>query len=299
MIKVTIDDAAVKKMLRDMPATASRAAEHALDQTAWAIYREIGAEINRVFDRPAPYTKRSLKVTKTRNHNMVASVWFKEPDRMVAHYLLPQVEGTVRELKGFERALYRNKFIPSRTLKLDRYGNVSVGLLKQILSVLGRAELTPGYQANTTTKSTKRNKKDRDFVWLPAGSRRGKLPPGVYRRVVRGQSLSSKQRRKQTAFGTYQQGKRKAVVRASGLQPVLISGKQRARTKPRLKFYDIASRVYRLRFNTLFFAKFNALVGRILGLSLRLSPGRLPMPFDRGRARLLGWLLLACRATSS
>lgn len=275
MIKVTIDDAAVKKMLRDMPATASRAAEHALDQTAWAIYREIGAEINRVFDRPAPYTKRSLKVTKTRNHNMVASVWFKEPDRMVAHYLLPQVEGTVRELKGFERALYRNKFIPSKFEKLDRYGNVSVGLIKQILSVLGRAELTPGYQSNLTAKSGKRNKKARDFVWLPAGSRRKQLPPGVYRRVVRGTAATSRQIKKSgvtakiyngqrvAGFGTWQQGKRKAVVRAAGLQPVLISGKQRARTKPRLKFYDIASRVYRLRFNTLFFAKFNTLVGRL------------------------------------
>jgi hypothetical protein len=145
-----------------------------------AIHRELKATISRVFQDPAPYTKNSLKVTKTRNHNMQASVWFKEPDRMGDHYLLPQVEGGERKEKGFERALSHTKFIPSDHLPLDRYGNVAPGLIRQILSVLGRAELAQGYQterfqANRTRKIAIRNPKGRDFAWLPKGGGGSKL----------------------------------------------------------------------------------------------------------------------------
>lgn len=267
MIKVTVDDREVKKLLKNMPKTAQRAAEHALDQTAWAIYKELNETIPKVFGNPVPYTRRSLKVTKTKNHNMMASVWFKEPDRMTDHYLVPQVEGSERELKGFERALGRNKFIPSKHLKLDRYGNISLGLTRQILSVLGRAELTSGYQANLTAKSAKRNIKQRDYVFLPRGSRRGALPPGVYQRVAdRFQGFNSaKFRRSQGKFGTYQRGKTvgkfSSIIRARGLKPVIIIGRQHAKTTPRLKFYDIAAQVYQAKFRALFFAKFSSLVG--------------------------------------
>lgn len=273
MITVKIDDKAVKKLMASLPQVAGRAAEHALDQTAWAIYRAIGAEIVSVFDRPTPYTKRSLKVTKTKNHNMIASVWFKEPDRMEDHYLVPQVEGSERKLKGFERGLYKNKFIPSRHQDLDRYGNVSAGTLRQILSALGRAEAHDGYQANRTKKSARRNNKmrDRDYVWMPKGAGGGKMPPGVYRRVLRGDEISSKQKRflsKQLkagrmSAGAYQQTKGgSSFAKAKGLVPVLIVGRQHAKTQPRLKFYDIAAQVYDDQFAAIFFARFNSLVSK-------------------------------------
>jgi len=266
MINITIDDAAVKRLLRDMPKTAQRAAEHALDQTAYHIYQEITKELPRIFHRPTPYTLRSLKYTKTRNHNMQASVWFRDPDRMEDHYLAPTVEGTERKLKGFERGMYKRKFIPSKYLKLNQYGNVSAGLYRQILSVLGRAELTPGYQANRTAGSVRRNIKQRDFVFLPRGSARRKLPPGIYQRVAdKGKGLNSATfRRKQANFGTYQKGKTRGkisqIIRARGLRPVLLIGKQHEKTRPVFKFYDIADRVYAARFSPLFFARFNSLV---------------------------------------
>lgn len=269
MINITIDDRKVKKLLRDMPKTAQRAAEHALDQTAYFIYREETEEIVRVFDKPTPYTRRSLKYTKTKNHNMLTSVWFKEPDRMTDHYLVPQVEGTERKYKGFERAMNKNKFIPSRHLKLDAYGNVSVGLFRQILGVLGRAERTAGYQANLTAKSHKRNIKQRDFVYLPSGSRKGALPPGIYQRVSqKGKGYNSAAfRRSQGNFGTYQRGKTMGkisqIIRARGLRPIMLIGRQHARTKPRLKFYAIAVKVYGAKFNHIFHARFNDLVSKL------------------------------------
>ena len=268
MINITIDDKAIKRMLQTMPKTAIRAAEHALDQTAYAIHKEITATLPKVFNSPTPYTKRSLRYTKTRNHNMTASVWFREPGT-AEHYLVPQVEGTERHLKSSEKALYKQKFVPSRSLQLDRYGNVSWGVWKQILSVLGRAEMTAGYQANVTKKSARRNTKQRDYIFLPRGSKSGKLPPGIYRRVaVAGKTVDAKVSRRFGLLGakTYQYGRSKgkfqSITRARGLQPVLIKGRQHAKTTPRLPFYTIAGKVYDDKFESLFYAKLNQLVAR-------------------------------------
>lgn len=258
MITVTIDDREVKKLLAALPATASRAAEKAIDQTAKAIKKAIRKELRRVFDRPTPYTLNSLKVTLTKNHNMIASVWFKEPDRMGQHYLVPQVDGGERELKGFERSIGQQQFIPGKAVKLNAYGNISTGQIRQIMSVLGLAD-RPGYQANVTTKSAKRNTKQRDYVYLP--NRWGKLPPGIYRRTTKGVASTAGQRRKaKVGFGTYETGKRKAVVRARGLEPIMLVGRTGASVKPLLDFYGISQRTYDANFKKLFLYHFNTLV---------------------------------------
>lgn len=269
MIKVTIKDKEVKALIASLDKKAMRAAEQALDKTAVAIAKEIQATMKRVFDNPVPYTLNSLKVDKTKNHNMKASVWFKEPERMSQHYLVPQVEGGTRKEKGFERAIDHIKFIPSEYLQLDRYGNVKPQLIRQILSVLGKAEIASGFQANRTKQSATRNQKDRDFVWLPRGAGGGKLPPGIYRRVIRGNQISAKQKRflnrqiksGRMSAGTYQQTKGgSSIARAKGLMPVLIVGRQRAPIKPRLPFYDIARQVYDRDFRRTFDAILASLV---------------------------------------
>jgi hypothetical protein len=276
MITVKIDDKQVRRLIASLDKHAIRAAEQALDKTAVAIAKEIQSTMKRVFDSPVPYTINSLKVTKTKNHNMVASVWFKDPERMSQHYLVPQVEGGQRKEKGFERATGSKKFIttptkfiPSEHLTLDKYGNVKPQLIRQILSVLGAAEISSGHQANLTKKSAVRNQKDRDFVWLPRGAGGGKLPPGVYRRVIRGNQISAKQKRflnrqikaGRLKAGTYQQTQGgSSIARAKGLMPVLIVGKQRAPIKPLLPFYDIAAQVYQREFRRTFDAIFSTLV---------------------------------------
>ena len=97
-------------MLTASPQLANRAAELALDATAKAIRDEVKTTMPRVFDRPTPYTLNSLQVTPTHNHNMTAMVWFKDPDRMGQHYLVPQVDGGPRKLKGFERGLGNQEY---------------------------------------------------------------------------------------------------------------------------------------------------------------------------------------------
>ena len=259
MFSVTIKDKGVRDLIKALPKSAGRAAEIALDKTAKDIKQAEIKEMQRVFDRPVRYTLNSLRVTPTRNHNMRASVWFKEPDRMGQHYLVPQVEGGPRKTKGFERALDDKMFIPGKFARMTRAGNVSPGQIRQIMSVLGKAERYAGYQANITARSAKRNKKQRDYVQI--FKRHGRLLPGVYQRFSRpGHGIKS---------GTYQALQRgtgrvairdertgrivgwkkkkrsfHTAIRARGLRPILLEGHQRKAVKPLLDFYGVANRVY-------------------------------------------------------
>jgi len=239
----------VRTMLAAAPKQASRAAEIALDFTAKAIRDDLKKEMRTVFDRPTPFTLNSLQVTPTRGHNMQASVWFKEPARMGQHYLVPQVEGGARKLKGFERGVDLGELIPTRIgAKLDRYGNISAGQIKQIMSVLGKAETSAGYMANITARSRKRNTKERDYVVID-GQQRGRLPLGVYQRVQSGVGFGAKTKRTfLDRSKSYQKGRTRgrfaSVIRARGLKPILLEGHTGHAVKPLLDFYGVAHRTF-------------------------------------------------------
>ena len=251
--------AQVKNMLELVPKQAQRACELALDQTVRDMRTEVRATMTRVFDQPTRHTLNSLQVSLTQRHVLEASVWFKPPDRMGKHYLVPQVEGGTREYRGFERALGKTYMMPGRGAKLDQHGNVTAGKIRQMLSVLGRAERAVGDSANITADSRKRNTKVRDYVWITR--RRGKLPPGVYERYVTGEQLTRKQRRGvQDKSRAYQQGRRREVVRARGLRSLFIEDKSR-RIKPQLPFYEVAGKVADQRFELLFWSHFDRLIG--------------------------------------
>lgn len=247
----------VQQMLATMPKAARRAAELALDATAQAIRDEIRRTMPLVFDRPTPYTLNSLKITPTRGHNLQASVWFKEPPRMGAHYLVPQVEGGVRALKGFERALGQQEFTPAMGARINQYGNVSPGQIRQILSVLKLAERSAGYSANLTARSAKRNRKDRDYVLIT--KQQGRLLPGIHQRFQTGVGFGHKTKRT-LPFGTWQKGRTRgrfaSVVRAKGLRPVLLMGRTGKQVKPRLDFYTIGHKEFQRRFGPLFWNHF-------------------------------------------
>ena len=264
MISITIDDKAVKAMLKALPKQASRAAEQALDFTALRIGYEIYTQMLRVFDRPNMYTLNSLKVTKTKGHNMQASVWFKDPERMGQHYLVPQVDGGRRKLKGFERALGNDEYVPGVGAKLDQYGNISPGQIKQILSVLGKAQTSAGYDANLTAKSAKTNKRSRDYVVIKPGNR-GHLNPGVYQRYQTGVGFGAKTKRTMP-FGEYQKGRTRgrfsSVVQAKGLRPIMLVGRTGRAVRPLLPFYKIAHATYDKYFIARFTTEFQRLTAR-------------------------------------
>lgn len=265
MFKLTVDDKAVTALLRAMPKVAGRAAEIALDKTAKDIKVEMISTMKKVFTNPTRYTLNSLKVTRTQNHNMQASVWFKEPDRMGQHYLVPQVDGGPRKYKGFEHGLGRKMMVPAVGAKILKHGAVSYGQLRTILSVLGRAERTAGYSANITARSSKRNRRARDYVRIKRKYRG--LYPGVYERYQTGVGFGAKTKRT-FAHGhkVYQKGRRRgrfaSVIQARGLRPVLLEGKQKASIKPLLPFYKVAGKVGTKQFKYHFYREFDRLLAR-------------------------------------
>ncbi len=262
---MTIDDKRVRDLMKALPQQANRAVEIALDKTAKDVKAAVLDKMKSAFDRPTPYTLRSLQVTLTQNHNMRSSVWFKDPDRMGQHYLVPQVEGGPRRYKGFELGLGSKMMVPAMGAKILKSGAVSYGQLRQILSVLGGAERTAGFSANITSRSSSRNRKSRDYVRIRK-KHRG-LYPGVYERYKTGAGFGAKTRRTfVSGHKVYQKGRRRgrfsSVVQARGLRPVLLEGKQKAPIKPLLPFYAIAQSVHAKKFSKHFDVAFNKLLAK-------------------------------------
>lgn len=245
----------VEEMLKRFPDKARKAASTALNQTAFAIKKESSNEISRSFKSPVPYTKRSAAYDKATPNDLTAKVYHVEPERMEDHYLTPQVEGGPRKLKGFERGIGLGELVPAMVgAQMDSRGNMSVGQIKQIVSVLGKAETSSGYASNITKRSARRNTKQRDYIVINKGNRSG-LIPGVYQRFAQiGRAIDSKTSRKFGLKGAraYQYGRSKgkwqSITRARGLRPVLLVGRTGRNVKPLYDFYGMAQRVHKKEF---------------------------------------------------
>jgi len=241
----------VERLLAQYPEKAKRACAVALTLTGKEVKKAEQAAMRSVFSNPVAYTLNSLQLDPATYEKLKAVVWFKSPDRMGAHYLVPQVEGGPRRLKGFELAIGLGELIPGQGARMTAAGNISIGQIRQFLSVLGRAERAAGYTANASTRSRTKNRKQRDYIILPR--KHGKLYPGVYQRVSTGQAVHPKVRRAiSDKSKAYQRGKRTAAIRARGLKPILIKGKQGGSVQPRLDFYKIAREVQRKFFAVTF-----------------------------------------------
>ncbi|MES2231822.1 MAG: hypothetical protein V4600_10370 [Pseudomonadota bacterium] len=117
-------------------------------------------------DRPTPTTLNSLFVkmaTKTR----AAQVYFKDSWASgipADTYLQQAVSGGLRPHKRFEKSLIARgvmrsgQFAVPTTAFMNQYGNVSRGTMLKILSGLGAAESTRGYQANASDSAKSRRK---------------------------------------------------------------------------------------------------------------------------------------------
>lgn len=117
-------------------------------------------------DRPTPTTLNSLFVkmaTKTR----AAQVYFKDSWASgipADTYLQQAVGGGLRPHKRFEKSLIARgvmrsgQFAVPTTAFMNQYGNVSRGTMLKILSGLGAAESTRGYQANASDSAKSRRK---------------------------------------------------------------------------------------------------------------------------------------------
>lgn len=126
-------------------------------------------------DRPTPTTMSSLFMRPATKKNAQARVWFKDQwasgipaDR----YLQRAVIGGARTHKRFEQALISkgimrpNEHAIPADWALNGYGNVPRGLITKVLSALGAAETTSGFQANATGSRRSRRKGNADRYFL-------------------------------------------------------------------------------------------------------------------------------------
>ena len=121
------------------------AAMKAVNTTANIARKAVYDEMRKVFDRPTPYTMRSVWIDYATKERLSADVYIKdEGGKGVApvKYLWPEVYGGRRNQKGFERLLSSEGYIQSDEflmpwkVKKDQYGNVTGGTIQKILSGL-------------------------------------------------------------------------------------------------------------------------------------------------------------------
>lgn len=168
----------------------------ALTRTAQAVKEAEIREMVDVFDRPTPYTLNALFVRPATKQNLTAYVWLKDsrassggtPDK----YLNPQIHGGFRREKGFEAALQRVGalppgwvVVPGAACRLDAFGNISRGLIVQILSYFRTFDVA-GYSANITAegkaKLARGTKRAQGFAYFVGRPGDGKLPLGIWQR---------------------------------------------------------------------------------------------------------------------
>lgn len=183
----------------------------ALTRTALDIREEVKREMRAVFDRPTRFTLDAVYVNpalgsqpvpgalygeglKRRGSNakfLQAEVELKDDFGYSEPYLRAQVTGGQRRLKGLEIALKAAGILPAgwvavpgKDTRRDAYGNVTGGLVRQVMSQLRLARID-GDKTNLSFDARKqinaqRKAGGRFFVVKPGA--KGKLLPGVYQR---------------------------------------------------------------------------------------------------------------------
>ncbi len=236
-VKANVDEVRKRLVLDEKQLVVAQ--RKALAGIAGATKAEITAEMGRVFDRPTPYTLRSLYM-RVEKERLESEVWFKDQvdagkGTAATQYLTPQVYGGGRGLKRFELALQRIHVLPAGMYavpapgaKFDAYGNINRGQIVQILSYLS-AFGEQGYRANMTAarraKLKRGTAKTRGFEYIVIRPGTRNLRPGIWERT-------------QTAFG-------------AGMRPVLWFVRAPSYHK-RLKFFEIAEQVHGRDFEQLF-----------------------------------------------
>lgn len=220
---------ALRDELQNLEKQKAFATRVAITRLSARVAAEERKAIATVFDRPTPFTLRSvLNVQRNTGTGYVRVVKIRDeaakgtaPEK----YLAAQVEGGERRAKRFERAFrfidfQNNEFtdrqmfaVPGRGANLDAYGNVPGSRIVRILSAIKAAQPTAGYEANITDKSKKRySKRERYFM--------GKAGPG---------------RRTMAIWERHGPGLR-------NIKPVFVAVEQ-PRYKPRLDFFGIGERL--------------------------------------------------------
>ena len=177
-----------------------------ITRTAVEVRKQMQTDLDRIFDRPTPFTRRQLKYVPATADNLAGGVGFNifgvseapgSPMRFkfdpvddaysppASKYLRAQIQGGARRQKRAEVALERVLAlprgwvaVPGERAKIDAYGNQSVGEIKQILAFFNAASnLSGSFQNMTPETRAKRLKGTRkkagfDYFLVRPGEKR-------------------------------------------------------------------------------------------------------------------------------
>lgn len=161
--KVEVDFSKAKALLARLSGPETRqAVAEALNDAAWEGRRVLQQEVERSFDRPTPYIRRSIQVSRKATADRLESVVSAEymggkgiePEKI----LRAEIFGGQRRAKRSEVALRRvgilpegYAIVPGQKAPLDDYGNVRGSFIVQLISYF-QAFGEQGYRANMTDK---------------------------------------------------------------------------------------------------------------------------------------------------
>lgn len=201
----------LKRTLSDAPREIQVAAQRALLKTAHGIREAEIAEMQRVFDRPTRWTLGAVRVKAT--SRFTVEVGILDPDgyyKRAANYLGTQIEGGQRRHKAMEKSLQKwgvmpeGMFaVPGAGAKIDAFGNMSSGQIRQILSWFHAAENWAGSTQNMTDatrdKRRKGTRKSIGFEYFAVVKdtslfyhNKSLKQPGIYQRFFFGQGKAIK-----------------------------------------------------------------------------------------------------------
>lgn len=185
-VQVETDLAAVARQVKKAGRQLPFAMSLAMNRVTNEVRKELEAHINRDFDRPTPYTQRSLYSRYSTKRKLEAEVKLKDipigksrysSDQNLGHeFVSGAATGTTRNFTGLERWLYGKGYIssgeyvaPHANAKLDAYGNLSRGWLSRILSHLRINPDSTQWRSNSKRSVAKRTRAG-TFFWSPGGN---------------------------------------------------------------------------------------------------------------------------------
>ena len=175
-----------RALITTFPNEIKTAMRNAINDTARDVMKREEQEIVSVFNRPTPKIQHPFFVAKATKTNLVAEVKIKDVygrfGNAFPNTLKPHIHGyrTTREAKGMERAL-RHKgllgsdefLVPSRTMKLNQYGNIPGAMASKMLNDLWVFHGVPGYDSDTSERKRK-------YMWGEVTARNGRTTKGIW-----------------------------------------------------------------------------------------------------------------------
>ncbi len=210
MISIKVDMIGMdtlKAQIGGMGKQVNYAAAVALTATAKKAQAAMPAALDRALDRPTPFTKTSVFVSPANKNNLAATIGFKD---RAATYMARQIAGGTLNpgSKGLK--------LPA-SIALNQYGNIPKGIIAQLIAV---AKKEGKGLTKRKSRLIKVSNKVELFYGDPADVGGHKFPPGIYKRIDRGN------------------GRRQLV-------PIVIFPRVAAHYKQRFKFREEVEKIVR------------------------------------------------------